>query len=112
MEYVAGGTLLDMVNFYRNLNENNSIFQIACEPNVIEFYASELLQALIFVHSKNVVHRDLNPRNVLITNTGHLKLADFGLALHFTIEDGMQKDLKGDSSAFVGTAEYISPEVC
>jgi serine/threonine protein kinase len=46
----------------------------------IKSYAFMLLSALSFIHSRNVIHRDIKPSNILLSNTGILKLADFGLA--------------------------------
>lgn len=45
----------------------------------------QLLKGVAFCHSKNVLHRDLKPQNLLITKGGELKLADFGLARAFGI---------------------------
>jgi serine/threonine protein kinase len=44
------------------------------------FIAAELILAMQYVHSKNVLFRDLKPENVLIDRLGHIRLADFGLS--------------------------------
>src|SRR5690606_11598565 len=51
------------------------------------FYMSELAAAINAVHQLDFVHRDLKPDNILISNTGHIKLSDFGLAKSFTTEN-------------------------
>lgn len=68
-----------------------------------QFYTAELIVGLRFLHSKNIVHRDLKPENILVMSNGHLKLTDFGTALDTTAGEGV-KD-------FVGTPEFVSPEV-
>ena len=69
LEYIAGGEL-----FSRLRKEGRFSIDVAL------FYSSEILLALQFVHKNDVVYRDLKPENLLIDHTGHIKLADFGLA--------------------------------
>jgi serine/threonine-protein kinase len=61
--------------------------------------------ALDFAHSRNIVHRDVKPANFLITNDGHLKVADFGIAKIL----GSENDLTS-TGMVLGTAQYMSPE--
>ena len=71
------------------------------------FYAGEIVSVLEYLHVHGVVHRDLKPENLLLTASHHLRLTDFGTAL-----DLQDRPSKADpNSAFVGTAEYVSPEV-
>lgn len=75
------------------------------------FYTAELVVILEYLHSKRIVHRDLKPENVLISESRHLKLTDFGTAK--CVQDSLT-DAEIEEEArrsFVGTAEYVSPEV-
>ncbi len=91
MEYVKGKSLREI------LNEKG--------PLPVEWaidIASQVLSALSFAHRKGVIHRDIKPHNILITDDGLVKVTDFGIA---------QVKLLGEKEEEVmGTAYYISPE--
>uniref|UniRef100_A0A672LPJ3 Cell division protein kinase 5 n=1 Tax=Sinocyclocheilus grahami TaxID=75366 RepID=A0A672LPJ3_SINGR len=55
------------------------------DPEIVKSFMYQLLKGLAFCHSRNVLHRDLKPQNLLINRNGELKLADFGLARAFGI---------------------------
>ena len=55
------------------------------DPEVVQSFMFQLLRGLGYCHARNVLHRDLKPQNLLINNSGQLKLADFGLARAFGI---------------------------
>lgn len=84
------------------------------------FYGAQILDAIEYMHSRGVIHRDLKPENVLLDDSMHVKITDFGTAkLLPDPRDPMPPALEGanpaeDSSraaSFVGTAEYVSPEL-
>jgi len=123
MEYCGGGDLMTIL-----MRED-----ILTIPQA-RFYISELACAINSVHELKFVHRDLKPDNVLIANTGHIKLSDFGLAksLNTNGEDFVNqwhgeslKQRNANNSAkrgrykrsrkmmysTVGTPDYIAPEV-
>lgn len=54
-------------------------------PQLVKSYLYQLLDAITYCHSKRILHRDLKPQNLLIDKSGHIKLADFGLARAFGI---------------------------
>jgi serine/threonine protein kinase len=94
LEHAEGGDLLSVMdNFYRRgMPEDHT-----------RFYIAEILLALEYLHSMNVVVYDLKPSNCLTTMLGHIKLADFS---HSKIVLGETLD---DISC-AGTPEYIAPE--
>jgi len=53
-------------------------------PTLVQLYTKQLLQGLVYCHSRRIIHRDLKPQNLLIDRKG-LKLADFGLARAFCV---------------------------
>ena len=90
MEYIAGGELFNYLRSQGKFSANQ-----AC------FYAAQVTLIFEYLHSLNVVYRDLKPENLLIGPEGYLKLADFGFA----------KVISGRTYTLCGTPEYLAPEV-
>ncbi|KAI4903361.1 hypothetical protein NFI96_010767 [Prochilodus magdalenae] len=70
------------------------------------FYTAEIVCALEYLHSVGIIHRDLKPENILLNEEMHIQITDFGTAKQFS-SDGSQKR----ANSFVGTAQYVSPEL-
>ena len=69
-----------------------------------KFYFLEILVGLDYIHSRNIVYRDLKPENLLIDAEGHIKIADFGLSKPVPHS-------KTYSYSFCGSPEYMAPEM-
>lgn len=67
------------------------------------YYSKQILDALEYCHSKKIAHRDIKPENILIDNYNNVKLADFGMAKNF--------ELNEKSGEKCGTIKYFAPEM-
>jgi serine/threonine-protein kinase len=96
MEYVNGRTLADILKQSGTLT-----------PMQVCDVMSEVASALISAHQNGVIHRDIKPGNILVSTTGQVKVADFGIAraLGAGVEQGLTQ-----TGAVMGTATYFSPE--
>jgi eukaryotic-like serine/threonine-protein kinase len=76
------------------------------QPHEARIHAlMQLLQALAYLHQRGLIHRDLKPANVLVTQEGHVKVLDFGLAL------SAEYAKHNEDNTVSGTIAYMAPEV-
>ncbi len=94
LDYCAGGELFFHLGKVGRFEEPRA-----------KFYAAQITLALSYVHSCNIIYRDLKPENVLLDEAGNIRLTDFGLS-----KEGVRDHSTGATS-FCGTPEYIAPEV-
>ncbi|CAM5519783.1 Stk1 family PASTA domain-containing Ser/Thr kinase [Streptomyces purpurascens] len=95
MEYVDGSTLRELLHSGRKLLPERTL-----EMTI------GILQALEYSHRAGIVHRDIKPANVMLTRNGQVKVMDFGIARAMG-DSGMTMT---QTSAVIGTAQYLSPE--
>jgi eukaryotic-like serine/threonine-protein kinase len=95
MELIEGHTLREYLN-------ERGRFEIKDAIN----YLTPILSALSAAHALGIVHRDVKPENIMISNEGRVKVADFGLARGEIIGSTMT----AESSVILGSVSYLSPE--
>ena len=94
MEYVEGVTLRDIVHTDGPMEPRRAIEVIA-----------DACQALNFSHQHGIIHRDVKPANIMISNAGAVKVMDFGIARALADASNVTQ-----TAAVIGTAQYLSPE--
>ncbi|KAL4510019.1 hypothetical protein ABPG72_010212 [Tetrahymena utriculariae] len=100
MEYMPGGSISEMLKKYGGFDEE-----------VIQKFVKQLLEGLIYLHSKGVIHRDLKGANILSDGQGNVKLADFGAARN--IENILQYSLSQSEfcNSIKGSLYWMAPEL-
>lgn len=108
-EWVAGGSIRTILDRFGPLN-----------PTVVRRYVSEALDGLVYLHANNIAHRDIKGANILITDSGTVKLADFGTSIKVFATPGKEdktqsSDAPGNSSAgapgMAGSPLFMAPEM-
>ncbi|TFK67914.1 kinase-like protein [Pluteus cervinus] len=90
MSYVPGGELFTHLRRAQRFT-----------PDVTRFYLATIILALKYLHSFNIIYRDLKPENLLLDSRGYLRLTDFGFA----------KIVDDRTWTLCGTPEYLAPEI-
>ncbi|RWS03453.1 mitogen-activated protein kinase kinase kinase kinase 3-like protein [Dinothrombium tinctorium] len=93
MEYCGGGSLQDIYHVTGPLPEPH-----------IAFVCREVLRGLAYLHSMGKMHRDIKGANILLTEEGDIKLADFGVSAQITATINKRQ-------SFIGTPYWMAPEV-
>lgn len=93
LELCRGGDLLHFVRRRRKLDENMG-----------KYVFRQIVLGVQYIHSMNIIHRDIKLENILVDNLGIVKICDFGVSKHLQNEDSR-------ASECCGTPAYMAPEV-
>ncbi|MBD7914113.1 Stk1 family PASTA domain-containing Ser/Thr kinase [Clostridium sp. Sa3CUN1] len=93
MEYVSGKTLKELINYSGKLSYTTAIK-----------IALQIAKALDCAHRNNIIHRDIKPQNILVTEAGEVKVTDFGIA------KSTDSQTITNTTSIIGSAHYLSPE--
>lgn len=93
MEYVSGKTLKEFINYNGKLSYTTTIK-----------IALQIAKALDCAHKNNIIHRDIKPQNILLNESGEVKVTDFGIA------KSTDSQTITNTTSIIGSAHYLSPE--
>lgn len=104
LEYVAGGSVATMLVNYGSLNEV-----------LITNFVRQILTGLAYLHSKDIIHRDIKGANILVDNHGSVKISDFGISKRvdptLLSSNTQLKGRGGPRVSLQGSVFWMAPEV-
>ncbi|KAF7197186.1 Serine/threonine-protein kinase STE11 [Pseudocercospora fuligena] len=103
LEYVAGGSVATMLVNYGSLPEG-----------LVSNFVRQILQGLNYLHSKDIIHRDIKGANILVDNKGTVKISDFGISKRVeasTLLNPLPHKRGGPRVSLQGSVFWMAPEV-
>lgn len=96
LEYVPGGSIASMLKQFGHFTNQ-----------IVKGYTKQILKGLEYLHSNGIIHRDIKGANLLVTEQGIVKLADFGCSVKF---DGMDSMRQKGKEKLLGSVPWMAPE--
>ena len=100
LEYVPGGSVAAMLNSYGKLKEP-----------LIRNFVRQILEGLSYLHSKDIIHRDIKGANVLVDNKGNIKISDFGISKRVEVSNLGNPTKHNNRTSLQGSVFWMAPEV-
>ena len=100
MEYANDGDLSKKIKAQKQKTFGEKYFS---EEKILQYFY-QICRGLQYIHSKNIIHRDIKSQNIFLMKNGKIKIGDFGIAKALT-------NSKNNASTVIGTPYYFSPEI-
>ena len=100
MEYANDGDLSKKIKTQKNKIIGDKYFS---EEKIMQYFY-QICRGLQYIHSKNIIHRDIKSQNIFLMKNGKIKIGDFGIAKALT-------NTKNNATTIIGTPYYFSPEI-
>ena len=100
MEYANDGDLSKKIKTQKNKIIGEKYFS---EEKIMQYFY-QICRGLQYIHSKNIIHRDIKSQNIFLMKNGKIKIGDFGIAKALT-------NTKNNATTIIGTPYYFSPEI-
>ena len=100
MEYADDGDLSKKIKTQKQKTYGDKYFS---EEKILQYF-DQICRGLQYIHSKNIIHRDIKTQNIFLMKNGKVKIGDFGISKALT-------NTKNNASTIIGTPYYFSPEI-
>jgi len=113
LEFAENGSLQDYYNKYKKQFKDKESF-VPLDQKIVIKFAKQILDALKYIHQRNIAHRDIKPDNILLDKDNNIKIADFGISAVFKDENNSNENVEEilvSQYTMVGRRDYICPEI-